>query len=77
MSTMREKHFECVFTSGSVETEGHVFAWDAVSAEETFREALLASGIRMSGTIRVRDPKGRLAREGRFEPEGCATGAGA
>ena len=73
MSTKREKHFECTLVAGGVETAVHVFAWDARSAEELFREALLASGIRAAGTIRVRDPKGRLAREARFEPLGSTS----
>ena len=72
MSTRRETQFECVFTAGSAETTAYVPAWDALSAEELFREALLASGIQVAGTIRVRDPKGRLARESRFEPRSTA-----
>jgi hypothetical protein len=68
MSTRREKHFECTLSAGDIETTVHVSAWDARSAEELFREALLAAGIRVAGTIRIRDPKGRLAREARFEP---------
>jgi hypothetical protein len=68
MSTKREMHFECIFTSGGTETAVHLSAWDARSAEELFREALLASGIRVAGAIRIRDPKGRLVREARFEP---------
>jgi len=73
VSTRREKQFECVFTSRGTETAVHLSAWDARSAEELFREALLASGIHVPGTIRVRDPKGRLAREARFEPRGSAS----
>lgn len=72
MSTRREKHFECVFTSGGVETAVHLSAWDALSAEELFREALLAAGIRVAGAIRIRDSKGRVAREARFEPTATA-----
>lgn len=45
----------------------------SISAEELFREALLVFGTRVAGTIRVCDPKGRLAREARFEPRGSAS----
>jgi hypothetical protein len=75
VSTRREKHYECIFTSGGIETAVHVSAWDARSAEEVFRESLLASGIRVPGTIRVRGPKGRLSREARFEPTTAAPAA--
>jgi len=72
MSTRREQQFQCAFTAGSIETAVHVAAWDARSAEDLFREALLASGIHVPGTIRVRDSRGRVAREARFEPRGSA-----
>lgn len=75
MSIKREKHFECTLVAGAVETAVHVSAWDARSAEEVFREALLASGIRSAGRIQVRDPKGRLAREAPFEPAGSGSPA--
>jgi hypothetical protein len=45
-----------------------VRAWDARSAGEVLREALLTSDIREPATIVVRDAKGRDAWRGIYDP---------
>jgi len=63
MSTKREKHYHCVFTSASGEYAHRVSAWTPEAAGEIFREALARSGIQGPGVIRVSDLRGSLARE--------------
>jgi hypothetical protein len=72
MSTSREKHYECVFKSGDVERTVHISAWDASAAESEFREALVGSGIDRQGTILIRDRKGRVHHQARYEPVAAA-----
>jgi hypothetical protein len=68
MSTGREKSFACALVTGAVEKTVYVRAWNARMAGEVLLESLLASGIRDTGTIVVRDAKGREAWRAAYPP---------
>jgi hypothetical protein len=68
MSTGREKSFACALVTGAVEKTVYVRAWNARMAGEVLLESLLASGIRDTGTIVVRDAKGQDAWRGAYDP---------
>jgi hypothetical protein len=65
MSTKREKHYECIFSSASGDYSHRVSAWTPEAAGEIFREALARAGVQGPGVIRVSDLRGTVAREER------------
>jgi hypothetical protein len=68
MSTKREKHYQCIFSSKDGEFSFRVSAWTQKAAEEIFREALVRAGIAEPGTVSVRDLRGRFTLPSRSEP---------
>jgi hypothetical protein len=58
MSTLRELHWECIFTGSRLTRTLHVLAWDAADAVQAAREDLLGDGVTEAGTIAVRGPTG-------------------
>jgi len=64
----REGFFECVFASEGNEYQFHLRAWNEQEAEQHFRETLGGYGVRSSGTLSIRDLKGRVLRRAGYEP---------
>ncbi len=68
MTNRRGRSFDCLFESPNGSRTAFVRAGDPAAAEDTFRELLVDSGIRIRGTIIVRELGGRIVREIRFGP---------
>jgi hypothetical protein len=56
----REAFFECVYAADRNEYVFHLRAWSAEEAESHLRERLRGFGLVTSGTVLIRDPKGRV-----------------
>ena len=62
----REQFFKCTLASDRNEYQFHCRAWTPDEAERHFRSMLESDGVRLPGTLSIRDLRGHLLRHGAY-----------
>jgi hypothetical protein len=60
--TVRERFFECTYSTVAGDHVVHLRAWSAAEADLVFRRALAGAGITAPGTLVIRGPGASCAR---------------
>jgi hypothetical protein len=60
--TVRERYFECTYSTAAGDHVVHLRAWSVAEADLLFRQALGGAGVTTPGTLVIRGPGASVAR---------------